>query len=215
VPVYFLSYAHADPPPGTRLPERSGEDHQVWQFHNDLSRHVRQLVGGYRTGEAPGFIDRSMRPGEKWSRQLRQALRAVPVFVALLSADYVQSRWCAREWNAFSLRRPISRESRQPQDRSTIVPVWWSPVNASLLPDAVLDSQRYTPNFRGNAELTREYEDHGIYGLLVQHMQDHYDRVVWQLARHVSDLYYTYEVPLGAEPWQDQMSDTFGEGVGR
>jgi TIR domain len=210
VPVFFLSYARADSDVATDSPERTGRDRHVWRFHEDLSGHVRQLLGS-RAGADPGFIDHSMRGGEKWDNSILEAARTAAVFVALLSADYVESEWCAMEWDAFSRRPAIPRDGRDAGRQTTILPVLWSPVvDRRLLPKTVSDVQRFAPNSFGTDALRRSYELNGIYGLLVSNSPD-YEAIVWHLALHLAYLFYTFEVPFGKELRVDQLRTEFRE----
>jgi len=206
VPVFFVSYAHADP--GAGAADRAGDDQHVWRFYEDLSRHVRQLLG-LRTGTAPGFIDHSMKGGERWEGAILAAVRTASVLVALVSADYLQSPWCAREWDAFSRRRAARKDGRPGgENATTVVPVTWSPVPSTYMPPTIQSVHRFGPNAPGTADLRASYEQNGIYGLLVRN-SPLYDTVVWDLARHVADLFYTFDVAFGAELTTAELHATF------
>jgi hypothetical protein len=196
-PVFFLSYGRTH-----------SVNRQVIRIYQDLCLHVRQLVGS-RAGANPGFIDQSMGGGQNWDGEIFDAVISAPVFVALLSVDYFDSRWCAMEWDAFSRRRPVSKRDGSVMQRSvTLLPVSWSHVNPAETPWVVQEVQRFSPDFHTDAMLLESYLDNGIYGLLVSG-SDYYDAVVWQLARRITDLYHNYEVPRGDPAVKGQLRTAF------
>lgn len=206
VPVFFLSYArNRDRTSSTS--EDPGSDDNVLRFYQDLCLHVRQLVGS-RTGTVPGFIDQSMSAGSEWHPRLLHALMNAPVFVALLSADYVDSPWCGMEWDAFSRRRPVRVDGHETNYESTVLPVIWSPLARRRVPSVVHAVQRFAPAIQAEAELRRTYLQNGIYGLLAIE-SPYYGAVVWHLARLISDLFHAFCVPPGGPLDADQLCNAF------
>jgi hypothetical protein len=80
-PLFFLSYAHS---------QRRESNPYVARLFDDLSMHVNEMVPYGNRGD-PGFMDRSMGGGERWSRELLTAAGTCQVFVALISGPYVAS----------------------------------------------------------------------------------------------------------------------------
>jgi TIR domain len=114
--IFFLSYAQAR---HIRTSQAGTYDanQSVVRFFDDLSMHVDQLVGS-PTGVDPGFMDRSMQGGTRWASEVLAAAGTCHVFIPLLSPGYVESTWCAREWDAFSRRNVGRRAGRGAGPRS-------------------------------------------------------------------------------------------------
>jgi len=142
-PIFFLSYAQARP---IRTLQASPHDVNrfVVRLFNDLSMHVDQLVGS-PTGVDPGFMDRSMEGGTKWALEVLTAVGTCHVFIPLISSRYVESTWCAMEWDAFWRRDVIRRPSDSSGSRTAILPVTWSPMLEDQLPPAVRELQFFLP----------------------------------------------------------------------
>jgi hypothetical protein len=169
---------------------------------------VQQLVGT-RLGAAPGFIDLSITPGRRWEEDILAMVNSAAVFVALLSADYVESPWCGREWDAFSRRHPTQKEGGSIEAQTTILPVVWSPLAPSRVPQVVRDVQEFAPDFQDD-QLHRLYLRNGIYGLRAAESAQ-YGAVVWQLAQLVAELYHTFDVPVGGPLTLGVLRDVFKE----
>lgn len=206
-PVFFLSYARNRDRAGPFTPEDPGTDDNILRFYRDLCLHVRQLVGS-QVGSIPGFIDQSMIAGSEWEPRLFHMLEKAPVFVALLSADYVASPWCGKEWDAFSRRRPVRVDGRESNDETTILPIIWSPLVPGRVPRVVQAVQRFAPGIQADAELRLAYQTNGVYGLLAMDSK-HYLAVVWHLARLISDLYHNFRLPPGDPLNVDQLRNAF------
>ena len=184
---FFLSYA---------LPESSQEgDIQAaptrWirTFFKDLSEDVALMLPIVRSRD-PGYLDlaESLRPGEPWRPELLSGLGTCQVFVPLLSTPYFSSTSCGMEWYAFSQRRVVSRVSGRPGGQSPIIPVLWSPVSDADVPAAVRTMQRFSPNDPSDCDLNAIYVENGIEGLLRMEMDAAYRKIIWKLARRISEL---------------------------
>jgi hypothetical protein len=206
VPVFFLSYGRTHRGGSVRTAERAGFDDKVLRFFDGLSEHVRQLVGS-RMGAVPGFVDQSIRAGEEWEQVILEKVRTAPVFVALISADYVDSEWCGKEWDAFSRRRPERVEGEGGSYQTTILPVIWSPLPRFMVPKVVQRVQRFAPR----VEASRAYINNGIYGLLSagESTRADYEAVVWELAMMVATYFHNFDVPDGLALSADDLRNVF------
>jgi hypothetical protein len=182
-PLFFFSYAHG----GRQNP-------LVAQFFNDLSEDVAEAVGR-PTGSDPGFMDRAMRTGIRWSGGLRKAVGSCQVFIALLSDPYVTSQWCGKEWCAYSRRTVLSRAGDDATDVTGIIPVTWAtPMPDSRVPPSVGLVQRFLPRELPGQNICAQYEAEGVYGLMRQRLEMPYRCVVWRLAQTIADFHFAYEV---------------------
>nr|WSX76364.1 toll/interleukin-1 receptor domain-containing protein [Streptomyces sp. NBC_00899] len=111
-PFFFTSYA-----------VRRADSELVRDFHKRPEDELQIKRG--RTPAPAGFLDReSLHLGGLWAPELRDALRTTRFLVALLSDDYLGSRWCGREWAVMSERLAAVQEAtgRQPV---AIIPLFW------------------------------------------------------------------------------------------
>jgi TIR domain len=193
-PLFFLSYAHS-----AEIRQHRGNRHERnWRFakfFDDLSENVAELVSR-PAGSDPGYMDRSIPDGERWTPELLTAIGTCQVFVALLSPPYFESRWCGLEWHAFSQRRVTSRSPGRASSQTAIVPVIWAPIREQDVPAAVGQIQMFYPRGAPNADLAAQYESNGIVGLL-QVSDVAYQTVVWLLALRIADLHYNHRVEHG------------------
>jgi hypothetical protein len=191
-PLFFLSYAVEHPP---RRPTVSPRDPNanVLQLFNVLSIHVNQLV--YRqAGADPGFMDRTIRGGDRWSPELLEAVGTCQVFVALLSPAYLNSEWCAMEWHAFASRKVHPRRAGARDHEGCIIPVCWAPMESYQLPDEPAAIQRFSPDGTPDDSVVPLYQQEGLYGLLSMREEKIHGAVVWKLARRIVDLYHSHWV---------------------
>jgi hypothetical protein len=196
-PLFFLSYAHA------------GGRQQITKFFNDLTENVGQLVGR-PVGADPGFMDRRMPDGSRWSSELLGAVGGCQVFVAMLSSPYITSAWSGMEWFAFTQRTvsPVADTSSEYQ--TAIVPVIWAPISRRRAPQVVQDVQWFMPSGLADLGIPDLYEANGVYGLMAMGLQTFYQAVVWELAKHISEVSYSYLVePLVLR--KEQLHDAFRE----
>ncbi len=183
-PVFFLSYAH---------PRPSRRSAKFAQFFDDLSENVAQLISR-PAGQDPGFMDRSVDGGTRWTGELLEALGTFHVFIALLSVPYLCSNWCGMEWSAFTQRTVTGNVGNESPHQSAIIPVIWAPLRSEQIPGAVLAVQRFSPTRLPNPSIAAQYEEHGIYGLLTMQQDSAYQTVVWNLAQQVANIHYNYRV---------------------
>lgn len=190
-PIFFLSYARA-----RNIGSQAARDvdHFVVRLFDDLSRHVDQLVGP-PTGVDPGFMDRSMEGGTRWAPEVLAAAGTCHVFIPLISSGYVDSEWCAMEWDAFSRRNVARRPAGDvPANGTAILPVAWSPMLEDQLPPAVRELQFFQPQRLKDPNIAQRYLDDGVYGLLALKDEADYQAVAWRLARGIVDAYHAYHV---------------------
>jgi hypothetical protein len=203
-PVFFLSYhrgEHSD------LSAPYDIDEFVLRLFNDLIDQLNPLVAR-RTGAEYGFIDRGMQPGNQWEPNLLDALGRSQVFVALTSAPYFSSEYCGKEWHGFSSRR-INRQLRGASERfnSAMVPVVWAPNYSGWTPRAARGIQFFSP---GPGDHEPQYFERGIHGLLTTGREEAYKEVVWRLARHIANTFYTCRVE-SSELKEDALRNVFQE----
>jgi len=180
-PLFFLSYARAWP-----RPSREANRHAI-RFFDDLSENVSALVSR-SAGEEPGFIDRSIQPGSRWTPELLHSLGTCQVFVALVAAPYLTSSWCGMEWCGFAQRPVLPRRAAASDKQTAILPVIWAPYPDDRTPAVVAEVQRFSPPQLPAIELTAKYEQHGILGLMQMQRKHSYSGVVWELAKAIANL---------------------------
>jgi hypothetical protein len=180
-PVFFLSYARAN----------KREDSPVQEFHTRLSEHIHESMA-LASGRRPGFIDRSLDGGQVWTDELAFALGHCQVFVPLLSAPYLSSKWCAREWNAYT-RRVVKPMTAGAELGTSVIPVVWNVLHPDdKVPDAVDRVQRFTPTDLG-PDIEAAYRKEGMYGLywIDKTGRGMFEAAVWRLAQRI--VRATYE----------------------
>ncbi|WP_426505179.1 TIR-like protein FxsC [Dactylosporangium sp. McL0621] len=180
-------------------------------FHQRLSEHIHEMLA-VPAGCPPGFIDRSLDGGEVWSEELAFALGHCQVFVPLLSAPYLSSDWCAREWNAFA-RRKVTPLVDGADRRTSVIPVVWNVLRPGAeLPEAVRRVQRFTPA-GPPPEVTSAYNAEGMYGLPLTGAQGRglFEAAVWRLAQHIVRATYERWVEPEVPGDLESLSTKFGE----
>ncbi|MDG4831527.1 TIR-like protein FxsC [Solwaraspora sp. WMMD1047] len=166
VHYFFLSYARGD------------EDELVQRFFEDLSTEVR-LLAGLPRHEIVGFLDRTIQVGERWPRQLSEALATCRSFLALMTPRYFQSRACGREWHAFA-DRTARYESVAGVDSSLLKPLMWVPTPPSKMHRAAENIQYYSD------ALGETYQRLGIRQLMRLHRhRDDYRSFTFELATQI------------------------------
>lgn len=210
MPLFFLSYARS------RLenaavgpPIEPGR--QVIQFFDDLSANVAELVSR-RTGADPGFIDRSIPAGRRWSPELLTAVGNCQVFVALLSASYLECDFCGKEWDAFSRRKVTRVEADASAHEACIVPVIWAPIRGKKHPPTIAAIERFSPTGLRQPAIAANYEREGIFGLVQMGYMDDYRAVVWRLAQRISEICYGHRVSPRTFEYDD-LRNVFREGA--
>jgi hypothetical protein len=198
-PLFFLSYARttlAGPNPQLQEPDR-----KVITFFNDLSWHVAELVSR-RPGADPGFMDRSIRPGQRWTEELLRAIGTCDVFVPLLCVPYTSSYWCGMEWYAFSQRNGTN---------SAIIPVVWAPFPEERAPTVINKVQRFSPGDLPDVDAQAEYEQNGVSGLIWLMRTVPYRWVVWRLAQEIARRHHDSNTVEQRTLREDQLRDAFQE----
>jgi hypothetical protein len=198
-PMFFVSYARAG---------RGGTDKHVREFFDELSEMLAELVA-LRVGMDPGFMDRALPGGARWSADLRRALGTCQVFVALMSPRYLASEWCGREWDAFARRQVLRRQHGTPVPAAAILPVVWLRwPDETQVPEAIRRIQRFRPELP-DEKMAGDYERFGLLDLKITR-NDAYHVVVWRLAQSIADTLHRYEV-VPAVPEPDDVRDAFRE----
>jgi len=207
-PIFFLSYARARPTRTSQAPPHD-VNRSVVRLFDDLSMHVGQLVGS-PTGVDPGFMDRSMESGARWVPEVLAAVGTCHVFIPLISSGYVESKWCAMEWDAFSSRTIGRRRSDSSGSRTAILPVTWSPMLEDHLPPVVRELQFFLPQQLKDPDVAQRYLAEGVYGLLALKDEEAYRHVIWRLARRIVDAYHAYHVEPRIPTDPCQLRESFG-----
>jgi hypothetical protein len=189
VPLFFLSYARAPDVLHANGPQQDPDGYVV-EFFNDLSRDVAELAPRM-PGAEPGFMDRSMQAGGRWTDELLQAVGGCQVFVALLSAAYVRSEWCGMEWHAFSQRKVNAGTA---SNQTCIIPVTWAPVPNEHIPGCVQEVQQFSPADMPTPDMASRYKHDGVFGLRRMGLDTAYKTVVWRLAQRISHIYLKHSV---------------------
>ncbi len=180
-PLFFVSYAVIKQP--RRAPGGWQEANtNALRLFTELSIHVNALVSR-PAGADPGFINRNMRGGERWTPELLEAVGTCQVFVALLSPAYLDSEWCALEWNLFA-SRTIARRDGRTDHETCILPVSWAPADSCEPPDRL---QWFSPDGTPDEGVVPNYHQEGLYGLLSM-KNDASHVVIWKLAQRIVEL---------------------------
>jgi hypothetical protein len=208
--LFFVSYARAGQAPSLSISDRD-PDRYVVQFFEDLSIHVRELVGR-PIGADPGFLDRSMSGGVEWTAELLHAAGHCQVFIPLISASLLSSEWCALELRSFSRRLVINRATGSRDRDTAIVPVTWSPISEAMVPPMLRSIQVFSPPRLPDSIVAR-YQQEGIYGLRTLRDEDAYQAVVWRLAQRVVQLHRSHWVAPMEINKVDQLRNFFSEEV--
>jgi hypothetical protein len=198
---FFLSYAQAGhSSPGTGKARDS--DHKAEQFYFDLMDDLGQLIS-LRTGADLGFMDTRLRGGVTLVPELMQLLGTCQVLVPLLSAPYLSSEWCGKEWHAFS-RRTVQRlpGATTAPNQGCIVPVRWAPITFEL-PKPVGEELIFSPLSTPDPDLPAQYRANGVYGLLRMGQNESYTTIVWQLARHIANIYHNQRLKVRKFRFED------------
>ena len=166
-------------------------------------------------GRDPGFLDRGMRAGVDWEREILTAVGTCQVLVALVSEPFAKSTWCGWEWDAFSRRRTWRRADRvQMPGPMCILPVVWAPNPEVPTPKVVSSTQLFIPkpmSEEPSGQLGPRYQKEGIYGLHIAGQQAAYRGTVWRLAQEISHLIVPYWVEPGVPAGGSDLTNVFAE----
>ena len=202
-PLFFVS--HATVYGDSQVGPDTDPNTPFGRFYLDLSQDLGQLAAR-RAGADPGFLDRGMRAGVDWEREILTAVGTCQVLVALMSEPFAKSAWCGREWDAFSRRRTWRRADRAPMPGPMcILPVVWAPNPGVIGPKVVASTQLFVPKAiseEQSGQIGPRYKSEGVYGLYMTE-QRAYRGTVWRLAQEIKRLIVTYwvepDVPANAE----------------
>ena len=198
-PYFFLSYAR------TPRPDRnSAVDPNLWvhKLYDDLSAEVMQLI----RSPVAGFMDRGIRLGMQWSRELTTALATCRVFVPLYSPRYFASDNCGKEWYAFS-KRVLDQRARRPGTEMAIVPAFWVPVDEENLPGVAKEIQF------NHHDLGDMYGRFGFSGIMkVKRYRDDYILAVQGLARRIVEVANKTRIDPGWHTDYATSESAFGDG---
>ncbi len=201
-PYFFLSYAHTP----RHDPNDPDPDEDVLKFYNELCKYILNFCA-LPAGRRVGFMDHDLRPGNVWPWNLTQALATCRVFVPLYSQRFFTSANCGKEWWAFSVRT-AHQAAREARPIEAIVPVIWTPVDPSLLPEA---ASMIHFNHR---ELGHLYATEGLFALSQLNgdatYHTAYRRAVLGLARRIVEVAERLQV----EPWQSRHYATLESAFG-
>ncbi|MGH3158827.1 MAG: TIR-like protein FxsC [Streptosporangiaceae bacterium] len=164
-------------------------DQQVEEFFNDLTVDISQLI--VPPFHVPlGFMDRTMRSGMNWTRELLYALGTCQVLVALLSPKYLSSEWCGKEWHAFEQRDIHGLGQNTSPRQGCIIPVIWAPYPENALPPQVGADMIFSPDRAPDPKVPDLYQRMGIFGLKRTGLADEYQMTVYELALDIASVYY-------------------------
>jgi hypothetical protein len=189
-PVFFVSHATAH----DHNADGPTEPNTVFaEFVHALDEDLNHMMAR-RAGANPGFIDRGMRAGTGWERQILTAIGTCQVLVALVSEPFSNSDWCGMEWHAFTKRRTWRRSDgalmAEPQ---CALPVLWTVNPNEEYPQTVMRQQRFQPRRTSKAPLDQLYLREGIYGMY-RAEYDAYQATVWRIAQEIQRLVNEYWV---------------------
>lgn len=204
--VFFVSHAtaHDHDASGTTEPNTV-----FAQFHQDLSRDLDQLVAR-RSGADAGFLDRGLRAGSNWEREILTAIGTCQVLVALVSKPFCESPWCGKEWDAFTRRRTVRRaDGALMPDPQCALPVLWTVDQQQDYPAIVDRFQRFRPRPTSQTELDQIYLREGIYGMF-RAEKDAYRATVWRIAQEIKRLVTEYWVEPHVFDDSDALENVFG-----
>lgn len=164
---FFLSYARGD------------DEASVLRFFDDLSAEVCNRAG---SPDAKGFLDReTIRTGNLWSEELRDALGVSPCFVALTSPMYYNSDYCGKEFGVFYDR--LDEHQRTGQHRSAaLMPVRWNPPHETVPVPEVVSRIQDSDRFFG-----RTYEKYGMRWMvrMRSRYRKEYEALLFELASRI------------------------------
>ncbi len=209
---FILSYPRTDKKSGARGGPRSS-DRLARTFFRDLCDEVAPLV--HRPfGSDMGFMDVEGLPGGmNWHPELIYALGSCQVLVGLLSAPYLNSEWCGREWHAFTLRdRKTVQGANASPYQECIIPVLWAPI-AGEVPAVVSEHLGvFMPEpTRESPDLPHLYEQRGVFGLMRARKIGAVSEIVWQVAMLIQKIYYSQRLePREFKP--DELINIFRRG---
>src|SRR5579863_8188439 len=166
-PYFFLSYART---PRQDRSDSTDPDRWVHKLYGDLCEIILHLTDTHRAG----YMDREIRVGTDWPRDLAEALATCRVFVPLYSPRYFTSEDCGKEWYSF-----VSRALNS----AAIVPALWVTVDQERMPDVARTIQF------NHHDLGQRYGNEGFYAIMkVARYRHDYQLAVLRLAQRIVDV---------------------------
>lgn len=123
--VFFTSYARDD-----------NDEQKLASAVKRIEKRVRAMMGVDEDVQIAFFDGNSIETGQQWKERLGDALRETKIIVCMLSPRYVNSAFCAKEFEVF--RRRLSAAAERDRHKIVVVPVVWEP---GSLPEALLEFQ--------------------------------------------------------------------------
>jgi FxsC-like protein len=133
----FLSYSRVD-----------SQNSRLIDFYAALRSRLRVKIKGLTDEEAIFFDQSSIELAADWSHEIEEALRTSDFFIALLSPNYVYSKYCGKEFEAFSSRVVDPNKPR-------IMPLIWE-TSTDPLPDVIASKQW------DNLDMPPAYKEDGL-----------------------------------------------------
>lgn len=161
--AFYVSYARAIDGP------------YLSKFVDDLSEDVRIKLGRGRDEKVAFFDRHDIELASNWESTVQDALQRSAALLALMSPAYFLSEHCGKEWEIFQRRATID-------GRTSIVPVLWSPIDLSKLPDDVARLQLFA------SDAGAVYRERGVSFLLKGKFAREYIDVVDRLSSHIVAL---------------------------
>ena len=123
--VFFTSYARPD-----------NSDTKLGDAIKKLEGRVRAKMGAAANVEIAFFDINDITTGQQWEQRLGAVLRETKIIVCMCSPTYVNSAFCAKEFEVFRRRLAMAADPEAAQ--VAIVPVVWEP---GTFPNAILEYQ--------------------------------------------------------------------------
>jgi hypothetical protein len=123
--IFFTSYARLD-----------NSDAKLGDTVKKIEGRVRALMGAAADVNIAFFDADDLRTGQEWEVRLGDTLKEAKIIVCMCSPTYVNSAYCAKEFEVF--RRRLIAAADQARGKVAIVPVVWEP---GALPEAILRYQ--------------------------------------------------------------------------
>jgi len=123
--IFFTSYARLD-----------NSDAKLGDAVKRIEARVRAKMGAGADISIAFFDTDDLRTGHEWELRLGQVLRETKIIVCMCSPTYVNSAYCAKEFEVF--RRRLAAAADPDKDKVAIIPVVWEP---GALPEAILRYQ--------------------------------------------------------------------------
>jgi hypothetical protein len=121
MPVFFTSYASDD-----------NEQNKLHDAVKRIEARVRAFMGADEEAEIAFFARQSIETGQQWEQRLGGVLRDTKLIVCMCSPRFVNSAYCAKEFEVF--RRRLAAVAGPAEGKVAIIPIVWEP---GTLPAAI------------------------------------------------------------------------------